>query len=126
MVATKQKLFEAMTYVVAFLLICATRLTRKEMKRTEYFSRVIKVVTELTDVSEEDILGKSRIPEIVDARWMVIYFLKRNHYSTRQISELINHPQRTINHAFEFMDSRAFSSQSGLGNNIAIAKQQLL
>ena len=111
---------------MAFLLICATRLTRKEMKRTEYFSKVIKVVTELTDVSEEDILGKSRIPEIVDARWMVIYFLKRNHYSTRQISELINHPQRTINHAFEYIDSRSYSSQSGLSNNLAIAKRQLL
>ena len=96
------------------------------MKRTEYFSKVIQVVTDLTDVSEEEILGKSRIPEVVDARWMVIYFLKRNHYSTRQISELLHHPQRTINHAFEFLDSRIFSSQSSLGNNIAIAKQQLL
>ena len=96
------------------------------MKRTEYFSKVIQVVTELTDVTEDQIISKSRIPEVVDARWMVIYFLKRNHYSTRQISELLNHPLRTINHAFEFLDSRAFSSQNGLGNNIAIAKQQLL
>ena len=111
---------------MVFLLLCAHLRTRYEMKRTEYFSKVIKVVTELTDVTEEQILGKSRIPEVVDARWMVIYFLKRNHYSTRQISELLNHPQRTINHAFEFLDTRAYNSQSGLGNNIAIAKQQLL
>ena len=96
------------------------------MKRTEYFSKVIKVVTELTDVTEEQIISKSRIPEVVDARWMVIYFLKRNHFSTRQISELLNHPQRTINHAFEFLDTRIDCSQTGLGNNIAIAKQQLL
>ena len=111
---------------MVFLLICASQLTRYEMKRTEYFSKVIKVVTELTDVTEDQIISKSRIPEVVDARWMVIYFLKRNHFSTRQISELLNHPQRTINHAFEFLDTRIDCSQTGLGNNIAIAKQQLL
>lgn len=124
--SNKIKIIFGRNIVVVFLLICAHLRTRYEMKRTEYFSKVIKVITELTDVTEEQILGKSRIPEVVDARWMVIYFLKRNHYSTRQISELLNHPQRTINHAFEFLDTRAYNSQSGLGNNIAIAKQQLL
>ena len=96
------------------------------MNSVDYCSKVIKVVTELTEVSEQDIFGRTRSFDAVDARWMVIYFLKRNHYSTRQISELLNHPQRTINHAFEFLDTRAYNSQSGLGNNIAIAKQQLL
>ena len=95
------------------------------MKRTEYFSKVIKVITELTDVTEEQILGKSRIPEVVDARWMVIHFMKVMGYSTSDISKLINHPERTVNHATQmFLDRVRYSN--GLGNIFFSARQQLL
>lgn len=41
------------------------------MNKAEYFG---KVVTELMEVSEDSVLGRSREQEVVDARWMVIYF----------------------------------------------------
>lgn len=95
------------------------------MKRVEDFGKVIKVVTELMDVSEQDILGKSRVQDVVDARWMVIYLMKEQRYSSRQISILINHPERTVNHAASQMEDRVKYSINGLGNILAIARKQL-
>ena len=95
------------------------------MGKVEDFSKVIKVVTELTEVSEESILGRSREAEVVDARWMVIHFMKVMGYSTSDISKLINHPERTVNHATQmFLDRVRYSN--GLGNIFFSARQQLL
>lgn len=96
------------------------------MKRLEYFGKVMKVVTELTDVKESDILGKSRVQEVVDARWMVIYLMKEQGYSTQQIAPLMFRPERTINHAYNCFLDRVKYSFNGLGNILAIARQQLL
>ena len=95
------------------------------MKRTEYFSKVIKVITELTDVTEEQILGKSRIPEVVDARWMVICLMREKGYQTKQIAMLVHHPERTVNHAICNFPDRVKYSYNGIGNILAIARQQL-
>ena len=90
------------------------------------FSKVIKVVTELMDVTDQDILGHSRRQDIVDARWMVICFMREKGYSTRQISLLMMHPERTINHALNAFSDRVKYSNSSLRNILAIARQQLL
>lgn len=95
------------------------------MNKAEYFSKVIKVVTELMEVSKESVLGKSREPEVVDARWMVICLMREKGYPTRQISELMNHPERTVNHAICNFTDRAKYSCNGLSNILAIARQQL-
>ena len=95
------------------------------MNRAEYFGKVIKVVTELMDVTEESILGKSREAEVVDARWMVIHFMKVMGYHTSDIAKLINHPERTVNHATQmFLDRVRYSNY--LGNIFLSARQQLL
>ena len=95
------------------------------MNRAEYFGKVIKVVTELMDVTEESILGKSREAEVVDARWMVIHFMKVMGYHTSDIAKLINHPERTVNHATQmFLDRVRYSNF--LGNIFLSARQQLL
>lgn len=96
------------------------------MEKLEYFAKVMKVVTSLMDVTEQDILGKSRVMEVVDARWMVIHFLHEEGYSTRRISHLLCHPERTINNAIEQYDDRVKYSPNKLGNIVAIARQQLL
>lgn len=96
------------------------------MKRLEDFGKVIKVVTELTGVTEQDILGRSRAQDVVDARWMCIYLMREKGYSTRQIAPLMLRPERTINHAFCMMEDRAKYSLNGLGNILATARQQVL
>lgn len=95
------------------------------MGKEEDFSKVIKVVAELADLSERDILGKSRKQEIVDARWMSVYLMEEKGYSTREIAELFNEPIRTINHAIRNFPSRARYSNNGLGNIFFMARQQL-
>lgn len=95
------------------------------MGKSEDFSKVIKVVTELTEVTEEAILGKSREAEVVDARWMVICLMREKGYQTKQIAPLMNHPIRTINHAINSFSDRVKYSYNGIGNILAIARQQL-
>ena len=95
------------------------------MNKLEYFGKVIKVVTELMDVEDKDIIGKSRGFDVVDARWMVIFLMKEKGYSTKQIAPLINHPVRTINHALSMFSVRAKNPDSSIGKTLAIARQQL-
>ena len=96
------------------------------MGKIDDFSKVIKVVTELTDVTDQDILGKSRKQEVVDARWMVMYFLHEKGYTTEEISQLTLHPERTVRNALHNIKERARYSYNGFGNIFFIARQQVL
>lgn len=95
------------------------------MGKLEDFGKVIKVVTELTDVSEEAILGKSRVPEVVDARWMVIILMREQGYTPRQIAPLLCHPVRTINNALASFDDRAKYVNNCLKCTLAVCRQLL-
>lgn len=95
------------------------------MNSVDYCSKVIKVVTELTEVSEESILGKSRQAEVVDARWMVINLMKESGFSTRQIVNLTAFNRRTVDNALSQFGDRVKYSYNGIGNTLAIARQLL-
>ena len=94
-------------------------------KRLEYFGKVIKVVTELMDVTDQEILGKSKSIEAVDARWMAIQLLKEKGIPTKSIAARICHPVRTINHALAYFEDRFKYSNRGLLRTLAIARQML-
>ena len=96
------------------------------MGKVEDFSKVIKVVTELTDVSEQDILGKSRAQEVVDARWMALYLMRQKGYTTAEIVEVSHFPERTINHAIHRFPYRISRFNCNLGNIYYQARQQFL
>lgn len=96
-----------------------------KMGKIEYFSKVIKVVTELMDVTDQEILGKSRVIDVVDARWMVIALMREKGYSTKEIAPLMLRPIRTINHALKGFYDRARYSHNGIGNIFFYARQQL-
>lgn len=93
------------------------------MNRLEYFGKVTKVVAELMEVTEQDILGKSRSYDVVDARWMVIYLMSERGYKSKQIATLMLRPVRTINHAISLFPERA--KCSCIGNSLAKARQML-
>ena len=97
-----------------------------DMGKNEDFGKVLGAVTELMDVRGEDVVGKSRVAEVVDARWMCIYLMREKGYSTKQISLLIHHPIRSVNHALNGFSDRVKYSYNNLGNILAIAKQQVL
>jgi chromosomal replication initiation ATPase DnaA len=94
------------------------------MGKAEDFGKVLKVVTELMEVTDQEIIGRSRIPEVVDARWLAICLMKDKGYSTKQISLLIGHPERTINHVISSFTERA-KGFPHLGKILAIARQEL-
>jgi chromosomal replication initiation ATPase DnaA len=96
------------------------------MGKIEDFSKVIKVVTELMDVTDQDILGHNRRQDVVDARWMVITLMRDKGYSTRQIAHLMLKPERTINNAISQFSDRVKYSYNQLGCMLATARQQLL
>ena len=96
------------------------------MGKLEDFGKVIKVVAELMDVTDQDILGRSRVQEIVDARWMAMVLMKEKGYSSRQIASLICHPTRTVNNALNGFADRVRYSNSNLSNILATARKQLL
>ena len=96
------------------------------MGKSEDFSKVIKVVTELTEVTDQDIIGRSRRQDVVDARWMVITLMRDKGYSTRQIAHLMLKPERTVNNALCQFSDRVKYSYNQLGCMLALARQQLL
>ena len=53
------------------------------MNKLEYFGKVIKVVTELIDVEDKDVIGRCRNIEAVDARWVAIRLMHDRGYTSR-------------------------------------------
>jgi hypothetical protein len=94
------------------------------MNKLEYFSKVIKVVTELMDVTEEEILN-ARFFAAVDARWIVIRLMHDKGYKTRQIAPLVNSAKRSVNHALAFFDDKANFSENDVRGNYEKAKRIL-
>lgn len=115
-----------MSHGFSFAMPDSAFLQYHKMGKIEDFSKVIKVVTELMEVTEQDILGKSRAQEVVDARWMVIALMREKGYSTKQIAPLLCHPVRTVNHALSGFSDRVKYSFNNLGNTLAKARQLLL
>lgn len=95
------------------------------MEKSEYYSKALKIVAELSDIPEQEIVGKSRRAEVVDARWVLICVLKESGWSTHRIAAAIDHPERTVNHVLANMDDRIKYTYNGIGNILAMTRKQL-
>lgn len=95
------------------------------MNKLEDFSKVIKVVTELIEVTDKDIIGSSRAIEAVDARWLAIKLMREKGYTSRQIAPLFNRSIRSVTHALLYFKERTQEPYSALGNMYAVARQQV-
>jgi chromosomal replication initiation ATPase DnaA len=61
--------------------------------------RILKAVSEVTLISEEDILSKSRLKETVLARHLYCYFAcEKTRYSLKSIGTLINRDHASVIH----------------------------
>ena len=61
--------------------------------------RILKAVSEVTLISEDDILTKSRLKEIVFARHLYCYFsCEKTRYSLKSIGKLINRDHASVIH----------------------------
>lgn len=102
-----------------------TPLVSITMNKVEYFGKVIRIVSDVLDVEESEIIGCSRIIEAVDARWIAIKLMHDKGYSSRQIAPLFNKTKRAIDHTLQYFRNRSEDPFSTMGNNYAIARQYL-
>lgn len=52
----------------------------------DYYRKTVEVVEDLTGITEPQIRGRSKLREVVDARWLVIMLLRDKGYYTSQIA----------------------------------------
>lgn len=102
-----------------------TQLVSIAMNKLGYFDKVIRIVSDVLDVDDREIVGCSRVIESVDARWIAIKLMHDKGYSSRQIAPLFNKSKRAIDNALQYFRNRCEDPFSTMGNNYAIAKQYL-
>jgi len=75
------------------------------MCRTKIFIDTLRIVSEHTEIPSDDILGKSRRAEVVDARCILVHFLMDEGLNASEISSLIHisdHSVRRLNRIYEW------------------------
>lgn len=81
------------------------------MCKSELYRQILGTVSQETEISEERILSKAKNAEIVDARYLLVYFLWRQGFHAPVISSLMNFSRRPIEKMISQFDIRR--KQSG-------------
>lgn len=68
------------------------------MKSLETFTHILLTVSRVTEISEKDILSRSRCEEIVDARTLLVEFCAKEGLYPRAIAKYIGCTTRNVNH----------------------------
>ena len=68
----------------------------EEMKAADYVSKVVEVVSDLTGIDKDEILGRGKAAEVVDARWMVVKLVREAGYYPAQIAKVMGMSVRHI------------------------------
>lgn len=81
------------------------------MCKSELYRQILGTVSQETEIPEERILSKAKNAEIVDARYLLVYFLWRHRFHAPVISSLMNFSRRPIEKMISQFDIRR--KQSG-------------
>lgn len=81
------------------------------MCKSELYRQILGTVSQETEIPEERILSKAKNAEIVDARYLLVYFLWRQGFHAPVISSLMNFSRRPIEKMISQFDLRR--KQSG-------------
>lgn len=76
------------------------------MYKKDYFSRLVAVVAELSELSEDSIMNGRKTDAVVDARWVIVRILKEQGYHTANIAMLLNMTQRNVTHILTAFQDR--------------------
>lgn len=68
------------------------------MYKSEIFSRTLQIVSEETEIPAESILSSSKETDIVDARYLLVYFLFQQGFYPSQIARRIYKTKRAVNY----------------------------
>ena len=96
----------------------------KHMK-AKYYEAVMSVVTDLTDLTEDDILNGRRTMEVVDARWLCVRLMKDIGLYPYQIAEMMVMSVRAVQYIINNFDDRMKFGDAMLKIYLQMAKKRL-
>lgn len=80
------------------------------MRKSEIFADILKTISDETEIAPDLILSRQKDEELVDARHLFIYFLRRNGFYPRMISAKTGLSVRNVNRILGNIESRVASS----------------
>lgn len=82
-----------------------------EIRKTEIFAKILDTVANETELTSEQILSCCRTAETVDARYILVYLLKREGIYIREIARMMKFSRRGVEKMLSQFDNRL--TQSG-------------
>lgn len=93
--------------------------------KAKYYQAVMSVVTDLTDLTEDDILNGRRTMEVIDARWLCVRLMKDIGLYPYQIAEVMSMSVRTVQYILNNFDDRMKFGDAMLKIYLIMAKKRL-
>lgn len=93
--------------------------------KAKYYEAVMSVVTDLTDLTEDDILNGRRTMEVVDARWLCVRLMKDIGLYPYQIAEMMVMSVRAVQYIINNFDDRMKFGDAMLKIYLQMAKKRL-
>lgn len=107
-----------------WLFFCQKTAKRIVMK-AKYYATVMSVVTDLTDLSENEILNGRRTMEVVDARWLCVRLMRDIGLYPFQIAEMMAMSVRAVQYILINFDDRMKFGDAMLQIYLQMAKNCL-
>lgn len=110
--------------VMIWLFFCLVLAKTRHMK-AKYYEAVMSVVTDLTALTEDDILNGRRTMEVVDARWLCVRLMKDIGLYPYQIAEMMVMSVRAVQYIINNFDDRMKFGDAMLKIYLQMAKKRL-
>lgn len=95
------------------------------MGKEDYYVTVMSVVTDLTDLSENEIINGRKTMEVVDARWLAVRLMRDLGLYPYQIAELMGMTTRNVTYILNNFDDRMMFGDIMLRNYLDLAEMRL-
>lgn len=114
---------------MAFL-SCAVAVKDGETDKTncmqkELLNEIVFIVSELTEISREDLLSRSRRSDIIEARCLLVYILRYLGVRPYKIAKLLSIPERSVYYSITSFSVRSDQDGSMLKTWFTEAKSRL-
>ena len=93
--------------------------------KAKYYATVMSVVTDLTDLTEDEILNGKRTMEVVDARWLSVRLMRDIGLYPFQIAEMMAMSVRSVQYILINFDDRMKFGDAMLKIYLQMAKKRL-
>lgn len=80
------------------------------------FALILSIVSDITEISKEDIMSKSHKEDVVEARLLVIYFCRKEGLLPSRIAQLMGMSHRNVNRSLSAVNV-LISNGGGYLNN---------